>query len=93
MSLDGDDMLFEAHNTQLDVPIHSGLLPSSRTGSPLVLPLIIIQTEALSIASAEFKTNDIALVVAVQVRCSRRSRKGERRNYYPMGLMLTSCTM
>ena len=60
VSLDGDEKLFEAHNTQLDLPIHSGLLPSSRTGPPLVLPLVMIQTEPSSTVSSEFDDIDIA---------------------------------
>ena len=58
-------MLFEAHSTQLDLPIHSGLLPSSRTGPPLVLLLVISQTEPSSIANGEFVAKDIALVVDI----------------------------
>ena len=67
VSLDGDEKLFEAHNTQLDLPIHNGLLPSSRTGPPLVLPLVISQTEPSSMTSGEFVTKHIALVVAFQM--------------------------
>ena len=67
MSFDGDEKLFEAHNTQLDLPIHSGLLPSSRTGPPLVLPFVISQTDPPSIASGDFETKPIALVVPFQL--------------------------
>ena len=66
MSLDGDEKLSEAHSTQLDLPIHSGLLPSSRTGPPLVLLLVIIQTEPSSMTSGELETKHIAFVAALQ---------------------------
>ena len=67
VSFDGDKKVFEAHSTQLDLPIHSGLLPSSRTGPPLVLPLVIIQTEPPSMTSGEFETKHIVFVVAFQI--------------------------
>ena len=67
MSLDGDEKLFEAHSTQHNFPIHSGLLPSSRTGPPLVLVLTMSQKELPSITSGEFETKHIVLVVAFQM--------------------------
>ena len=60
-------MLFEAHRTQLDLPIHSGLLPSSRKGPPLVLVFVIIHTEPSSTVSEEFAPKLTALVVAFQM--------------------------
>ena len=67
MSLDGDENLFEAHSTQLDLPIHNGLLPSSRRGPPLVLPLVISQTEPSSMTSGEFDSKIRAFVVEFQL--------------------------
>ena len=67
MSLDGDEKLFEAHNTQLDLPIHSGLLPSSRTGPPLVLVLVMIQMDPSSIVKGDFDSKISAFVVEFQL--------------------------
>ena len=68
VSLDGDEKLFEAHNTQLDLPMHSGLLPSSRTGPPLVLLLVITQTDPSSIVRGEFDSKTSAFVVAFHMQ-------------------------
>ena len=68
MSLDGDEKLFEAHNIQLDFPIHSGLVPFSRTGPPLMLALVNIQTDPSSIVRGEFDSKISAFVVAFHMQ-------------------------
>ena len=47
MSLVGDEKLFDAHKTQLKLPIHRGLLASNETG-PLAELLITSQTDLFS---------------------------------------------
>ena len=53
MSLVGDEKLFDAHKTQLKLPIHRGLLASNETGPPIAELLITSQTELFSSATDE----------------------------------------
>ena len=67
MSLAGDEKLIDAHNTQLKLPIHKGLVASNRTGPPVVELFKMSQTDLSSIVTDEVVTNIIVLVFADQL--------------------------
>ena len=67
MSLAGDEKLIDAHNTQLKLPIHKGLVASNRTGPPVVELFKMSQTDLSSMFTGVLEEKHIALVFAAQL--------------------------